>query len=82
MQHDVFTYIIEAGRNLKINTPGITDFSQIKTQAEQRADCVFMQSDYPNGWHIEIEQYVDRIVLYSNKPLIQNDDGSFDLPAE
>lgn len=41
MQHDVFTYIIEAGRNLKINTPGITDFSQIKTQAEQRADCGF-----------------------------------------
>ena len=82
MKPAFFTYIIESGAELKIHTPGIEDFSQINTQTVQRADCIFMQSDYPIGWHIEAEQYTDRIVLYSNKPLVQNADGSFNAPTE
>ena len=82
MKLGFFTYILEPGANLKINTPGIEDFSQIKTQTIQRADCISMQSDYPNGWHIEVEQYSDHIVLYSNKQLEQNEDGSFNAPTE
>lgn len=82
MKPEFFTYIIEAGASLKIHTPGIEDFSQIKTQTMQRADCILMQSDYPNGWHIEVEQYSDRIILYSNKQLTQNEDGSFNAPTE
>lgn len=78
----MFMYIVESGGNLNIHTPDITDMSQIKTSVVQRADCIFLQSDYPGGWHIEAEQYADRIVLYSNKQLTQNADGSFNAPSE
>ena len=78
----MYTYILEVGTELKIHTPGIKDFSQIKTVTVQRADCTFLQSDYPGGWHIEVEQYADRIILYSNKQLSQNEDGSFNAPTE
>lgn len=78
----VFTYIVEKGANLKIHTPGIKDLSQIKTKTIQKADCIYMQSDYPGGWHIEVEQRSDRIVIYSNYQLTQNEDGSFNAPTE
>lgn len=78
----MFTYIVGKGSVLKINTPGIKDFSQIKTQTIQKANCICMQSDYPGGWHIEIEQYADHFVLYSNRQLTQNEDGSFNAPLE
>lgn len=77
----MFMYIVESGK-LKINTPGIKNLSQVKTQTIQKADCIFMQSDYPGGWHIEVEQRANRIVLYSNKQLVQNEDGSFNAPTE
>ena len=78
----MFMYIIESGATLKIHTPGIKDFSQIKSKAIQKPDCIYMQSDYPGGWHIEIEQRADRIILYSNYQLSQNEDGSFNAPTE
>ena len=77
----MFTYFIESGAELKINTPGIHDLSQIKMKTIQKPDCIFMQADYPGGWHIETEQYADRTILYSNMQLKQNADGSFDAPS-
>lgn len=78
----VFTYIVEKGANLKIHTPGIKDMSQIKTKTIQKPDCIYMQSDYPSGWHIEVEQRSDKIVIYSNYQLTQNEDGSFNAPTK
>ena len=78
----VFTYIVEKGANLKIHTPGIKDMSQIKTKTIQKPDCIYMQSDYPGGWHIEVEQRSDKIVIYSNYQLTQNEDGSFNAPTK
>lgn len=78
----MFVYIIENPGELKIHTPGVTDFSQIKTVSVAKPDCVLMQSDYPTGLHLEIEQHANKVIVYSNKELTQNHDGSLTAPTE
>lgn len=78
----MYTYIIEHGAKLNIRTPWLTDFSKIKTRTVQRPDCIYSQFDYPNGWHAEVEQHADSIVIYSNCQLTENEDGSFSVPEQ
>lgn len=77
----MFIYMIGKGVELKIRTPGAKDFSQIKTKTIQKEGCNLLQADYPDGLHLEIEQHADKIVVYSNKELMQNEDGSFTAPS-
>ena len=75
----MYTYIFD-GVGCKIHTPGISDFSQIKKEVVQTAGKIVNRSTYPNGLILEVEQTATRIVVYSNRQLIQNPDGSYTAP--
>ena len=77
----MFTYIFD-GVGCEIKTPGVSDFSQIKTERiEQTAGKVVIQSVYPNGLTLRVEQEAGRTVIFSNRPLAQNPDGSYTAPT-
>lgn len=76
----MFTYIFE-GVGFDIETPGVSDFSQIKQEIiEQTASKVVRRSTYPTGLVLEIEQETNRTIIYSNRQLTQNPDGSYTAP--
>ena len=75
----MYTYIFE-GVGFEIKTPGVTDFSQVKKEIVQSANKVVNQSTYPNGLVLRIEQEADKVIVYSNRRLLQNPDGSYTAP--
>lgn len=76
----MYTYIFE-GVNAQINTPGISDFSQIKNEVLlQTKEENVLRSTYPNGLILTIQQKLGRTVVYSNRPLTKNPDGSYTAP--
>lgn len=75
----MYTYIIEGGK-LEIHTPWLKDSAKVKKQVVQHAKRTFTQFDYPNGWHVEVEQTAGRFVILSNCELVQNPDGSYEAP--
>lgn len=75
----MYTYIFK-GVGFTIKTPGCTDCSQIKREVVQSADKVVNRSTYPNGLVLEVEQKATQTVVYSNRQLIQNSDGSYTAP--
>lgn len=77
----MYTYIFEDGK-LNIHTPWLKDNSEVKKQVIQRATRTWVQFDYPNGWHVEIDQTASRCVILSNCELVQNPDGSYEVPEK
>lgn len=77
----MYMYIFE-GVGCKIITPGIKDFSQIKKSIKQYPDKIVNRSEYPTGLILEIEQKVNRTIIYSNRRLIENPDGSYTAPEQ
>ena len=75
----MYTYIFD-GVGFEIKTPGVSDFSQIKKEVVQTADKIVNRSTYPTGLVLEIEQRASQTIIYSNRPLIQNSDGSYTAP--
>ena len=51
----MYTYIVEGGK-LEIHTPWLKDNAKVKKQVVQHAKRTFTQFDYPNGWHVDVEQ--------------------------
>ncbi|AQW25656.1 hypothetical protein ACV30Q_04645 [Clostridium perfringens] len=75
----MFEYTLTDGE-LNINTPFCKDFSQVENEViSSTPDSVHIKSKYPNGFTIEYLAYSNKIIFKTNKPLIKNPDGSFDV---
>lgn len=78
----MYTYIFE-GVGFEIKTPGVTDFSLVKNEIiEHSPGRIVRRSTYPTGLVLEIEQEANRIVVYSNRPLTKNPDGTYTAPED
>ena len=76
----VYTYIFD-GTDMNIRTPNLTDFSLVKKELiSQTASKIVMRLTYPDGLEFTVEQEAKRTTVYSNRPLIQNPDGSYTAP--
>jgi hypothetical protein len=78
----MYEYVTGIGKKLNISTPFGIKFTDIKSETTVKDDCVVHKSEYPNGFYIEVAQYSDKIVLLSNRELINNGDGTFTAPEE
>lgn len=75
----MYMYVFD-GADGRINTPGVSDFSQIKKEIVQMADKIITRATYPTGLVLDIEQKSNQTIIYSNRQLIQNPDGSYTAP--
>lgn len=76
----MYTYIFD-GTDMNIRTPNLTDFSLVKKELiSQTASKIVMRLTYPDGLEFTVEQEAKRTTVYSNRPLIQNPDGSYTAP--
>lgn len=75
----MYTYIFESV-GFQIHTPGVSDFSKIQKSIKQYPDRIVNRSEYPNGLILEVEQRANQTVIYSNRPFIENPDGSYTAP--
>lgn len=73
----MFNYSINVGEKLTIKTPNVQSFSDIKIEKKQTADCIINHSIYPDGTDVTFTQLADKIIISSNKELIQNNDGTY-----
>ena len=78
----MFEYVTNAGDKLKILTPFDIKFTDINTETITANDYIKVKSTYPNGLIIEATTYGHKIVLLSNRELIDNGDGTFTAPAQ
>ena len=64
-----------------IKTPNLTDFSLVRKELiSQTASKIVMRLTYPDGLEFTVEQEAKRTTVYSNRPLVQNPDGSYTAP--
>lgn len=76
----MYTYIFD-GTDMDIKTPNLTDFSLVRKELiSQTASKIVMRLTYPDGLEFTVEQEAKRTTVYSNRPLIQNPDGSYTAP--
>lgn len=73
----MFNYSVNVGEKLTIKTPNVQSFSDIKIEKKQTADCIINHSIYPDGTDVTFTQLSDKIIISSNKELIQNNDGTY-----
>lgn len=67
-------------QNLQIKNPKNLDFDSIKKNIIQTAGCITTTLTYPNGFVITMVQTADEIKVSSNRPLIDNGDGTMSIP--
>lgn len=75
----MFTYVFK-GTDCTITAPWLSDISQIKKDIVQTPKRNTMKATYPNGVVLEFEQTATETIVYSNRPLVQNSDGSYTVP--
>ena len=76
----LYAYIFD-GTDMNIRTPNLTDFSLVKKELiSQTASKIVTRLTYPDGLEFTVEQESKRVTVYSNRPLIQNPDGSYTAP--
>jgi hypothetical protein len=76
----MYEYVLKAGSDVLVKTPFNIDFNDIKRVVTQAVNHIISVSTYPNGLVVEIDQYADKIILRSNRELIDNGDGTFTAP--
>lgn len=76
----MFEYIVSIGEKVTINTPYNIEFKDIKKEISKSDSFVRNISTYPNGLVIDMTQYADKIIVKSNRELIDNGDGTFTAP--
>ncbi|WP_298733533.1 hypothetical protein [uncultured Subdoligranulum sp.] len=77
-----YIYAVEPGTNMKISTPGVTDFQSIKKEVQMFPNRVENHSVYPNGFEITMIQYADSIAVGTNMPLEPDGNGGFIAPTD
>lgn len=75
-----YVYIVLPDSEVKILTPWCKSLHDVKTTIEQYPDKVVNHSVYPNGLDLYMENHGDKIVVRSNRSLIENGDGTFTAP--
>ncbi len=75
----MYNYSFKDNGNFFIKTPEVNSFSDIKTDTKQTADCVVTHAVYPNGLDLSISILSSRLIITSNKKLIQNADNSYEF---
>lgn len=75
----MFEYTFPAGSDFKILTPFDIDFNDIKKEITQTAEYIRNLSTYPNGLILDTLQYPDKIIIKSNKELVDNGDGTISV---
>ncbi len=73
----MYNYSVNANEKLTIKTPDVEKFSDIKIENKQTKDCIVNHSIYPDGTDVTFTQLANKIIISSNKELVQNDDGSY-----
>lgn len=75
----MYEYTILSGSECNVDTSGFcNDFSEIKQELlSQTPECLHRRSTYPNGFVIEMIQYADKIIVKTNRELIDNGNGNF-----
>lgn len=74
----MYQYTITADTPMTIDTSFCKNLSDVKQDIiTQSADCIHRKSTYPNGFAVEMIQSADKIVLKTNRELIDNGDGRF-----
>lgn len=73
-------YVVLPESEVHINTPWCKSISDIQNSIEQFPDKIIQRSLYPNGLDLILENYGDRVVIRSNRPLIDNGNGTFTAP--
>lgn len=75
----MYMYIFDSADG-RINTPGVSDFSQVKKEIVQMSDKIVTRVTYPTGLILNIEQKANQTIICSNRRLLQNPDGSYTAP--
>lgn len=74
----MFEYTFPATNGLKIKTPEVNDFSEVKKRlVEQTSEKVHTIFEYPNGVIFETISYIDKIIVRCNHEIIDNQDGTY-----
>lgn len=76
-----YIYSFEPGTKIKIETPGVTNLSEIKKDVKQFSDRIENHSVYPNGFEIIMIQYADSITVGTNRPLTPDGNGGYIAPT-
>ncbi|OSB16701.1 hypothetical protein B2H94_10950 [Clostridium sporogenes] len=66
--------------DMKIKSPKNCNSSDIKREIVQAGDCVKAICTYPNGFVLETIMQSDEITVNTNRPLIDNGDGTYSIP--
>lgn len=73
----MFEYTFTNGEG-SIDTSFCKNFSDIKQELiSQTQDCIHRRSTYPNGFVLEYLQYADRMVIRTNRQLIDCGNNCF-----
>lgn len=77
----MYEYKIKSGSEFSIDTSSFCeDFKDIKHEKiSMDSGCICMRSTYPNGFIVDVEEYADKIILKTNRELINNGNGTFSV---
>ena len=74
----MFEYTFPTTNGLKIKTPEVKDFSEVKKRfVEQTSEKIHNIYEYPNGVIFETITYIDKIIIRCNHEIIDNHDGTY-----
>ncbi len=79
----MYQYIITKGQSINIETPFCKNFADVQQETISKSvDCVHMRSTYPNGFIVETITLTDRIIIETNRELLNNGEGHFTVLDE
>lgn len=66
--------------NIEIRQPKNCQFSDIKHDFTQTAECIVDTATYPNGFVLKTTQKADEVSIWTNRPLIQISETVYQIP--
>ena len=79
MEYKYVYFVTADTENMAIRTPWCKDLNDVKKEITQSPGHIVTHMVYPNGLDLLFDQ-TDRIVIRSNRPLIDHGDGTFTAP--
>lgn len=70
----------ELTMEMEIKNPKNCNWIDVKKEITQTADCITTVLTYPNGFVMTTVQHAGEIKIDTNRPLINNGDGTFSIP--
>lgn len=75
----MYNYSFNENGKFSIKTPQVNSFSDIKTESKQSSDCIITHAVYPNGLDLNITLLAGKLLITSNRKLIQKDINSYEF---